>query len=102
MVKMNEDDRNEVTVDLDNVTLRYGNMEPVVIPRVSLRTRLQLIEWVYRLAGWPLMNMRTLRAFIAAISEHHGWGLARAEDGSRDEALPMLEPASQLERAAQG
>ena len=55
-------------------------MEPVVIPRPTLRTRLQLIAWVYRLTGWPGMNRCRLRTFIAAIFTHHGWALPEAED----------------------
>ncbi len=38
---MDEESRNEVAITLDEITLRFGNMEPVVIPRSTLRTRLQ-------------------------------------------------------------
>jgi hypothetical protein len=71
----NKSTHNEVSITSDNITLRFGNMEPVVIPRSSLRTRLQLIDWVYRLTGWPGMNRCRLRTFIAALFEHHGWTL---------------------------
>jgi hypothetical protein len=55
-------------------------MEPVVIPRAALRTRVQLIDWVYRLTGWPGMNRCRLRTFIAAIFAHHGWALPESKD----------------------
>jgi hypothetical protein len=66
---------NEVSIDLDKITLRFGEMEPVVIPRNAIRTRLRLIDWIYRLTGWPGMNVRRLRTFIEAIYQHHGWPL---------------------------
>ncbi len=74
---------NQTVITRDEITLRFGEMEPIVIPRRSLRTRLQLIEWVYRLTGWPGMNLRRLRTFIAAVLRHHGWGLAEEPDNPR-------------------
>ena len=71
---------NEVLIDLDKITLRFGEMEPVVIPRNAIRTRLRLIDWIYRLTGWPGMNVRRLRTFIEAIYRHHGWPLAGSEE----------------------
>ena len=65
----------EVSINRDRITLRFGEMEPVVISRGTLRTRLQLIEWVYRLTGWPGMNLKHMRTFIAAVFRHHGWAL---------------------------
>ncbi|PZR70602.1 MAG: hypothetical protein DLM73_17365 [Chthoniobacterales bacterium] len=72
---MNTKKTNQVLIDLDNVTLRFGEMEPVVIPRSAIGTRLRLIDWVYRLTGWPGMKVQYLREFIAAIYRHHGWAL---------------------------
>jgi hypothetical protein len=80
---MNEESRNKVSITLDEITLRSGDMEPVVIPRSMLRTRLQLIEWVYRLTDWPGMNLKRLRTFIAAIFAHHGWALPEANTSVR-------------------
>lgn len=77
---MNTQKTNEVSIDLDHVTLRFGEMEPVVIPRSAIRTRLRLIDCVYRLTGWPGMNMRRLRIFIETIFRHHGWALPNLED----------------------
>jgi len=64
-----------VTIDNNNVLLRLGEAESIVIPRRSLRTRLQLLEWVYRLTSWPGMNPHRLRTFIASMCGHHGWEL---------------------------
>lgn len=77
---MNTQEINQVSIDLDTVTLRFGEMEPVVIPRSALRTRLRLIDWIYRLTGWPGMNVRRLRIFIEAIYRHHGWRLPQLEN----------------------
>ena len=66
---------NQVLIDLDKVTLRFGEMEPVVISRSAVRTRLRLIDCVYRLTGWPGMKLQYLREFIAAIYRRHGWAL---------------------------
>lgn len=65
----------EVSIGRDRITLCVGEMEPVIIPRHTLRTRLQLIEWVYRLTGWPGMNLKYMRTFIAAVFRYHGWAL---------------------------
>ncbi|HEV3410283.1 MAG TPA: hypothetical protein VG095_08305 [Chthoniobacterales bacterium] len=92
--------RDEVLITLEEITLRFGEMEPVVIPRATLRTRLQLIAWVYRLTGWPGMNVQRLRAFIAAVSLHHGWALPDAEDDVSGEVSRDAEPALQLESAS--
>lgn len=67
--------RDGVKIDSDRVTLHYGEMEPIAIPRRTLRTRLQLLEWIYRLSGWPGMNLQRMRTFIAAVFQHHGWEL---------------------------
>lgn len=85
---MDKTRHNHVSIDLDNVTLRFDGMEPVAIPRSALRTRLRLIDWIYRLTGWPGMNLRRLRTFIAAIYRHHGWVLADPADD------PLLESAT--------
>lgn len=69
-----------VTIALDRITLSFGEMEPIVIPRRALRTRLNLLEWTYRLAGWPGMNLNRLGKFISAVSRHHGWRLPEAND----------------------
>src|ERR1044072_2701299 len=69
-----------VTIDLDRITLSFWDVEPIVIPRRTLRTRLHLIEWVYRLAGWPGMNLQRIRQFIAAVFRHHGWALPSSND----------------------
>jgi len=94
---MKTEEINEVSIDLDKITLRFGEMEPVVIPRNAIRTRLRLIDWIYRLTGWPGMNVRRLRTFIEAIYRHHGWPLPSSDDdpflvrdptsGSETEAL---------------
>jgi hypothetical protein len=73
---MNTKELNKISIDLDKITLRFGEMEPVLIPRNVVRTRLRLIDWIYRLTGWPGMNVRRLRTFIEAIYRHHGWPLA--------------------------
>jgi hypothetical protein len=85
---MNEELRNKVSITLDEITLRFGDMEPVVIPRSTLRTRLQLIEWIYRLTGWRGMNLQRLRTFIAAIFAHHGWPLPEPNT-----SVPLAEPS---------
>ena len=89
----------EVSITPDEITLHLGEMEPVVIPRASLRTRLKLIDWVYRLTGWPGMNVQALRAFIAAVFRHHGWGLSDVEDTTDDETLPEREAEPRLSAA---
>ena len=76
-------------------------MEPVVIPRTSLRTRLQLIEWVYRLTGWPGMNRCRLRTFIAAIFAHHGWALPESKDDPLANAA-MPDPTRELQLETAG
>ena len=88
---MNTQKTNEISIDLDHVTLRFGEMEPVVIPRSAIRTRLRLIDCIYRLTGWPGMNTRRLRTFIEVIYRHHGWPLA---DPKED---PLLECATHHE-----
>ena len=85
---MNTEEINEVSIDLDKITLRFGEMERVAIPRNAIRTRLRLIDWIYRLTGWPGMNVRRLRTFLEAIYRHHGWPLP----GSEEE--PSLDPSS--------
>jgi hypothetical protein len=76
-------------------------MEPVVIPRASLRTRVQLIDWVYRLTGWPGMNRCRLRTFIAAIFAHHGWALPESNDNALgNAAMPDATLESHLQTAA--
>ena len=94
---MNEESRNKVSITLDKITLRFGDSEPVVIPRSRLRTRLQLIEWVYRLTDWPGMNLKRLLIFIAAIFAHHGWALPKvntslplAAPSDKDRAVPFF------------
>jgi hypothetical protein len=82
---------NEVSIDLDKITLRFGEMEPVVIPRNAIRTRLRLIDWIYRLTGWPGMNVRRLRTFIEAIYQHHGWPLPAWRTTSSWFRAPRLE-----------
>jgi len=77
---MNTEEINEVSIDLDKITLRFGEMEPVVIRRNAIRSRLRLIDWIYRLTGWPGMNVRRLRTFIEAIYRHHGWLLPDSGD----------------------
>jgi hypothetical protein len=73
---------NDVAITSETIMLRFGDMEPVVIPRATLRTRLQLIDWVYRLTGWPGMNRCRLRTFIAAIFAHHGWALPESKENA--------------------
>jgi hypothetical protein len=85
---MNEESRDKVSITLDEITLRFGDMEPVVIPRSTLRTRLQLIEWVYRLTAWRGMDLQRLRTFIAAIFAHHGWALPEANT-----SVPIAAPS---------
>ena len=77
---MKTEEINDVSIDLDKITLRFGEMEPVVIPRDAIRTRLRLIDSIYRLTGWPGMNLQRLRTFIEAIYRHHGWSLPGSED----------------------
>jgi hypothetical protein len=86
---MNEESPNKVSITLDEITLRFGDSKPVVIPRSTLRTRLQLIEWVYRLTEWPGMNLKRLRTFIAAIFAHHGWALPKVSI-----SVPLAEPSN--------
>lgn len=73
---------NEVIINAERITLRFGEMEPIIIPRSSLRTRLQLIEWIYRLTGWPGMSQPRMRRFIEAVFRHHGWELPDPTDDS--------------------
>lgn len=70
-----QNDEQAVTINLDRITLSFLGMEPIEIPRRTLRTRLQLLQWVYRLTDWPGMDLRRMRKFIAAVSRHHGWAL---------------------------
>lgn len=74
-LSMNKKRNEQITIDTNAVTLRFGEMEPVVIPRSRVANRLRLIECVYRLTGWPGMNAGLLRAFISAVFNHHGWAL---------------------------
>ena len=69
-----------VRIDLDRITLFFGPMEPIAIPRRALRTRLDLLEWTYRLTGWPGMNLRRLRTFISALPRHHGGRVPEPDD----------------------
>ncbi|HEY2802225.1 MAG TPA: hypothetical protein VGI85_16680 [Chthoniobacterales bacterium] len=87
---------NQVLIDLDNVTLRFGEMEPVVIPRSAVGTKLRLIDWVYRLTGWPGMKVQYLREFVAAIYRHHGWALPLPEEDTflSEEKLDQTDVAS--------
>ena len=85
---MNEESPNKVSITLDEITL-LATRKPVVIPRSTLRTRLQLIEWVYRLTGWPGMNLKRLRTFIAAIFAHHGWTLPKVNT-----SVPLAKPSN--------
>jgi hypothetical protein len=96
---MKETERNEVQINLETVTLRFDELEPIVIPRASTRTRLRLLEWVYRLTAWPGMNVQRLRAFIAAVFRHHGWPLPENDVLGRERA-PVGEPAPELKAAA--
>ena len=90
----NKPRNNEVSITSDEITLRFGDMEPVVIPRASLGTRLRLLDWVYRLTAWPGMNVQRLGAFIGAVFRHHGWGLPEqpADDVLIAESTPLAEP----------
>lgn len=83
---MNRQQNNGISISWDKIELRFGEMEPILIPRAHLRTRLQLVEWIYRLTGWPGMNLRRMQAFIAAVFRHHGWALP---DPKRD---PLTTP----------
>jgi hypothetical protein len=78
MKAQNKQDR--ITIDSDRITLSFGNMEPIVIPRRALRTRLQLVVWIYRLTGWPGMDLQRMRKFIGAVFRHHGWRLPKLDD----------------------
>ncbi len=78
MINANQS-RDEVTINADRITLRSGEMELVVIPRRTLRTRRQLLEWIYRLTGWPGMSLRAMRVFIETVFRHHGWSLPEGE-----------------------
>lgn len=100
---MNKKRDEQIIIGLDAVTLRFGDMEPVVIPRARIATRLRLLDCVYRLTGWAGMNARRLRAFIAAVSNHHGWALPEpgadpllVEDAAaRDFQLSAAAPAKE-------
>lgn len=98
-MKINEKEHNEVTITLDEIMLRFGDMEPVVIPRKSLRTGLRLLDWVYRLTAWPGMNVHRLRMFIAAVFRHHGWTLPEdypfvgAGEEYEEPEIALAEPA---------
>jgi hypothetical protein len=93
--------RDEVVISPANITLRFGEMTPVVIPRASCRNQLRLLEWVYRLTDWPGMNLQRLRTFITAVSKHHGWGLPEAADNVlHREAAHVADSVTQLRRAA--
>ena len=70
----------EVIIDADRISLTCGEMEPIIIPRRTLRTRLQLLGWIYRLSGWPGMSLRRMRHFIAAVFRHHGWPLPEIDN----------------------
>ena len=93
---INKTTHNEVSITSDKITLRSGEMEPVVIPRRTLRTRLQLIDWVYRLTGWPGMSVTALRVLIAAVFKHHGWGLSDAEDVIEKQTFPDIDASPAL------
>ena len=69
---------NPISIGVDTVTLRLDDADPIIIPRRTMRTRLQLIDWVYRLTAWPGMTLSLLRKFIAAVFRHHGWSLPEA------------------------
>ena len=85
-------DHNEVSISMDRIRLRFGQMEPITIPRRSLRTRLQLIEWIYRLTHWSGMNLERMRRFIEAVFRHHGWALPDPMDRSlAGAAMPVGE-----------
>ena len=96
----NKQKDNEVSITSDEITLGFGDIEPVSISRTSLRTRLQLIEWVYRLTGWPGMSVKALRAFITAVFQTHGWAIPESEDDSRCETSRAAEAAPHLEDPA--
>lgn len=75
------DNEDHINIDLDRVTLRLGDTEPIVIPRRKVSTGLRLLAWTYRLTGYPGMTAGRLRAFIKAVSRHHGWSLPESENG---------------------
>ena len=95
---MNKTNNNEIVIGINKITARFGEAEPIVIPRASLRTRLQLIAWAYRLTGWPGMNLPRLRAFITAVFKHHGWSLP---DSSDDSLIGQTSLGSQQNRSSQ-
>jgi hypothetical protein len=97
----NQPTPNDIEVTSDSITLSFGDMEPVVIPRTSLRTRLQLIDWVYFLTDWPGMNRSRLRSFIAAIFAHHGWASPESKGYTlANAAMPDPTGKLQLQTAA--
>ena len=97
---MKTEEINDVSIDLDKITLRFGEMEPVVIPRDAIRTRLRLIDSIYRLTGWPGMNLQRLRTFIEAIYRHHGWSLPGSEDDPFLVPGPMSGSETEVRMAA--
>jgi hypothetical protein len=99
---MNENNKTQsITIDIDKIVLRFSETDSIVIPRRTLRTRLQLIEWVYRLTNWPRMNLVRMRAFIAAIFRHHGWALPYEHPDTDDaEATPTYDLSKQTQRKA--
>ena len=90
--------KHQVSISPDHIALRFGAIEPIVIPRLRLRTRLQLIDWVYRLTGHPGMTIEALRAFITAVFQRHGWGLPDAEEQSKSRSV--IDSAPELAAAA--
>jgi hypothetical protein len=77
---MKKQENNDISISKDKITLRFDGMEPIVILRSRLGTRLQLVEWIYRLTGWPGMSLLRMRGFIAAVFRHHGWALPEPKD----------------------
>jgi hypothetical protein len=92
--------KHQDSITPDQITLRFDAIEPVVIPRADVRTRLQLIDWVYRLTGHPGMTMEALRAFITAVFQRHGWRLSDAEQGSGGKSPSVIDSAPELAAAA--
>jgi hypothetical protein len=69
---------NQITINADEIVVHLESSEAIAIPRSSLRTRLQLLDWTYSLIGRPGITLRHLRALISAVFHHHGWALPRA------------------------
>jgi hypothetical protein len=65
----------QITINADEIVIHLDRSESIAIPRAKLRTRLELLAWIYSLISHPGVKLRHLRALLSAMFRHHGWAI---------------------------